>query len=179
MTEIVTCTALNSPEALSGIYQYEFKRIWKNNLNKNKKNLAWGIVFLALGSFLLFYHQPFGYFFIGSGLMYLVMFFNYVAQYGKAKRKAETVLKKEAEKLQHHSKYKSWELTPTHFRFSDHKIDLKVAWEEITYCLSDNLYLYITIESLMHVVISKENTDEDHFDQTIAYLKHYARFQQI
>ncbi|MDR6516623.1 hypothetical protein [Chryseobacterium camelliae] len=179
MTEIVTCTALSSPESLSRIYQYEFKRIWKNNLLKNKKNMLWGIVFLALGSFLLFYRQPFGYFFIGSGLMYLVMFFNYVAQYGKAKRKAETVLKKEAEKLQYHSKYKSWKLTPTHFIFSDHKIELKVAWEEITYCLLDNVYLYITIESLMHVVISKENTDDEHFDQTIAYLQHHARFQQI
>ncbi|MDR6129494.1 hypothetical protein [Chryseobacterium sp. SORGH_AS_1175] len=161
--EIFTCTAVNSPENVSRIYKYEFRRIWKNNLDKNKKNLVWGIIFLALGSFLLFYRQPFGYFFVGSGLMYLVMFFNYITYYGKAKRKAETVLKKEAEKLQHHSKPLFWELTPTHFRFSDHRLDLKVAWKEITYCLSDNLYLYITIESLMHVVISKENTDEEHF----------------
>ena len=75
--QTLTYNTPNSEQILRKINQYEFKRIWKNNLLKNQKRLVSGIFFLAMAAFMIFYFPPFGYFLLGIGLIYIINFFDY------------------------------------------------------------------------------------------------------
>ncbi|WP_185208853.1 hypothetical protein [Chryseobacterium sp. C3] len=64
--EILTYNTPSSEEILKQINQYEFKRIWENNLTKNNKNLFWGILFTILGVItIIFENYTFAGFFLG------------------------------------------------------------------------------------------------------------------
>lgn len=177
--EILIYNTQNSGETLKNIKQYEFKRIWKNNLNKNNKNLLGGILFLLLAGFMLFLKQSFGYFFVGVGSMYLVLFFNYISIYRKAKKVYNDFSINEIEELDRNSKDVIWEFTPTYFKFSNFKSEFKFAWEGITYCILDDKYLYITVITHLNFILDKANIDENNFNKTIEYLNNKSKLKAI
>ena len=53
--EILTYNTPCSEEILRQINQYEFKRLWENNLTKNNKNLLGGIITLV-GAIVFFHY---------------------------------------------------------------------------------------------------------------------------
>lgn len=177
--EILTYNTPNSEQILRQINQYEFKRIWENNLKKNNKNLFWTVFFLLLAGFMLFYKEHLGYFFAGLGLMYISIFINYRSIYRKQKEKLNTLLDKEIKDLTTNSKDVIWEFTPTYFRFKNYKSDFKFNWETISYCLLDDQYLYITASPYMNFILDKANIDEENFNKTIDYLKNKSQFKAV
>jgi hypothetical protein len=177
--ETLTYNTPNSEEILTKIHQYEFKRIWKNYLSKNKRNLFWGITFLLLAAFMLFYKESFGYFFLGCGLMYLVSFFKYISTYKKHKKTFTTLLDYEIKNLKTNSNNVIWEFTPTYFKFQNYKADFKFYWDSITHSILDEQYLYITASPYMNFILDKANIDETNFNKTLDYLKDKSHIKTI
>lgn len=177
--QTLTYNTPNSEQILRKINQYEFKRIWKNNLLKNQKRLVSGIFFLAMAVFMIFYFPPFGYFLLGIGLIYIINFFDYFLIYKKHKREFENILIKECNELKENSKDVIWKFTPTHFSFKNYKSEYKYIWDEITYCILDNQYLHITASNFMTFILDKANVDKDNLDKTIQYLEKKSKFKEI
>ncbi len=177
--EILTYNTPNSEEILSKIQKYEFKRVWKNNLKKSYKNLFWGISFLLLCAVMLFYKEHFGYFFLGVGLMYFFIFFNYLLLYTKAKKKFNDLLNREIKALNQNSKDVIWEFTPKYFSFKNYKSEYKFTWETITYCIIDNQYLYIKVEPYINIILDKANIGEHNLNLTLQYLQAKACFKEL
>lgn len=173
--KILTYSTPCSEEILKQINEYEFKRLWKNNLKINQRNLFYGITFLVLGAFIS-YTSSYGYFLLGAGFMYIVFFINYLLQYRKIKKKFFENLNEECLRLRENSKDVTWEFTPTHFSFKNYKSEHKSIWQEITYCIFDDKYLYITASSFMHFILNKDNIDEDNLNKTIQYLESKSKF---
>ncbi|MGE4514094.1 MAG: hypothetical protein AB7E26_09835, partial [Chryseobacterium sp.] len=85
--EILTYNTQCSEEILRKINQSEFKRLWKNNLKKNTKNLYWGITFMMAGVIaMLLKNYIFAAFFIGFSLATISSYFNYLSQYKQYKK---------------------------------------------------------------------------------------------
>lgn len=164
--EILTYNTPNSEEILKKINQYDFKRIWKKNLDKNYKNLFYGIIFLVLAAFMFFSKISFGYFFLGGCIMYFVFFFNYLFVFKKIKKNFNDLLTKDIAELNQNSKDAIWEFTPTHFSFKNYKSEYKFIWQEITYCILEDKYLYITVSSFMNFILDKANIDEVNLNKT-------------
>jgi hypothetical protein len=52
-------------------------------------------------------------------------------------------------------------------------------WNEITYCILDDRYLYITANSFMNFILDKANVDKENLDKTLLYLEMKAKFKKI
>lgn len=178
--EILTYNTPNSGEIFQNIHQYEFNRIWKQNLKKNNKNIYWGITSLALAALTFFYEDyAFTGFFSGFSLAAFSYFFSYYSIYKKNKKKFLEIVEREISNLKTNSNDVIWEFTPTHFGFKNYKSEYKFIWQEITYCILDDQYLYITASSFVNFILDKVNIDEDNLNKTIAYLENKSLFKEI
>ena len=81
--------------------------------------------------------------------------------------------------LKTNSKDVIWEFTPAHFSFKNYKSEYKFIWNEITYCILDDQYLYITASNFMNFILDKANIDRENLDKTIEYLEVHAQFKKI
>ncbi|REC47019.1 hypothetical protein [Chryseobacterium pennipullorum] len=177
--EILTYTTPNSEKLLRQIHQYEFARMWKKNLNKNNKNLIWGIIFILLAVGMLFYRQYLGLLFLGFGLFYVFSYINYISVYQKHKKTFNESLNKEVEKLHINTKDVIWEFTPEYFKFKDYKSELTFPWNTITYSILDNRYVYITAMPSFHIILDKINIDDSTYNKTVTYLNTRSRVQEL
>ncbi|KQR93814.1 hypothetical protein ASG01_08095 [Chryseobacterium sp. Leaf180] len=178
--EILIFNTPNSGEILQKINHYEFERQWKNNLKKNNKNLYWGVTFIAFGIItVLLKNYTFSGFFFGFSLASVSSYFNYLSQYKKIKKTFYDKLDQEISDLKTNSNDVIWEFTPTHFGFKNYKSEYKFIWEEITYCILDDQYLYITASSFMNFILDKVNIDEENLKKTIYYLESKSLLKEI
>lgn len=178
--EILTYNTPNSGEIFQNIHQYEFNRIWKQNLKKNNKNIYWGIISLALAALTFFYEDyALTGLFSGFSLAAFSYFFSYYSIYKKNKKKFLEIVEREISNLKTNSNDVIWEFTPTHFGFKNYKSEYKFIWQEITYCILDDQYLYITASSFVNFILDKVNIDEDNLNKTIAYLENKSLFKEI
>jgi hypothetical protein len=111
--------------------------------------------------------------------MSISLFINQLITSRKYKKTFFINLKKECEALKENSKDIIWEFTPTHFSFKNYKSEYKFIWSEITYCILDDKYLYITASSFMNFILDKANIDEDNLNKTIEYLENKSKFKEI
>jgi len=98
--------------------------------------------------------------------MYFVFFFNYLFVFKKIKKNFNDLLTKDIAELNQNSKDAIWEFTPTHFSFKNYKSEYKFIWQEITYCILEDKYLYITVSSFMNFILDKANIDEVNLNKT-------------
>jgi hypothetical protein len=179
-SETLTYNTPNSSEISRQINHYEFNRIWKANLKKNQKNLYWVIISLALAALTFLYKDyAFTGFFIGFSLSAVSYFFSYYSLYKKSKKKFQEIIDKEISNLKINSTDVIWEFTPTHFGFKNYKSEYKFIWQEITYCILDDKYLYITASSFINFILDKANINEDNLNKTIDYLESKSSFKEI
>ncbi|KFE97737.1 hypothetical protein IX39_18390 [Chryseobacterium formosense] len=178
--EILTYNTPNSEQILRKINQYEFKRQWKNNLNKNNRNLIYGVLSLLAG-ILLYCLKDFGFagFFFGFSLATISTYFNYRSQFRNYKKVFQEKLNHEINRINTNSKDVIWEFTPSHFSFKNYKSEFKFLWSEITYCILDDQYLYINASSIINFILDKANLDEENMNKTIKYLEKYSRFKEV
>ncbi|SDH54975.1 hypothetical protein SAMN05421846_101115 [Chryseobacterium taeanense] len=178
--EILTYNTQCSEEILRKINQSEFKRLWKNNLKKNTKNLYWGITFMMAGVIaMLLKNYIFAAFFIGFSLATISSYFNYLSQYKQYKKVFSEKLERKISNLKINSKDVIWEFTPFHFSFKNYESEYKFIWQEVTYCILDDQYLYITASDLMNFILDKDNIDEITLNKTITYLEDKSKFKEI
>ena len=178
--EILTYNTPNSEQILRKINQYEFRRQWKNNLKKNNKNLYWGITFIVFGIItVLPKNYTFSGFFFGFALASVSSYFNYLSQYKKIKKNFHDKLDQEISDLKTNSNDVIWEFTPTHFGFKNYKSGYNFIWKEITYCILDDQYLYITASSFINFILDKINIDEENLKKTIDYLESKSLLREI
>ncbi|WP_288461567.1 hypothetical protein [uncultured Chryseobacterium sp.] len=178
--EILTYNTPSSEKILRQINEYEFNRQWKNNLKKNNKNLSWGILFTILGVItIIFENYTFAGFFLGFSVAVISTYFNYLTQYKKYKKAFYEKLDREISNLEGNSKDVFLEFNPSHFSFKNYKSEYKFIWNEITYCILDDRYLYITANSSMNFILDKANVDKENLDKTLLYLEMKAKFKKI
>ncbi|MBO6186103.1 MAG: hypothetical protein J6O88_15700 [Chryseobacterium sp.] len=178
--ETLTYNTPCSAEIFTQIQQYEFKRLWKDNLKDNSKNLFYGILFTLVGILIILAEgYRFAGFFLGFSLAAFSYYFSYHSSYKKAKKRHEKIIEKEISCLRINSTDVIWEFTPTHFSFKNYKSEYKFIWQEITYCILDDKYLYITASSFMHFILDKANIDENNLNKTIIYLENKSKFKEI
>jgi hypothetical protein len=118
-------------------------------------------------------------FFIGFSIATISFYFNYLSQYKKYKKVFHEKLENEISNLKVNSNDVIWEFTPTHFGFKNYKSEYKFIWKEITYCILDDKYLYITASSFMNFILDKVNIDETNLNKTINYLESKSQFKEI
>jgi len=106
-------------------------------------------------------------------------YFSYYSSYKKSKKKFQEIIEKEISNLKTNSKDVIWEFTLTHFSFKNYKSEYKFIWQEITYCILDDKYLYITASSFMNFILDKANIDEDNLNKTIDFLERESSFKEI
>ncbi|KIC64585.1 hypothetical protein [Chryseobacterium taiwanense] len=178
--EILTYNIPYSEIILRQINQYEFKRLWENNLTKNNKNLLGGIITLLI-AIMFFITKDYGFsgLFAGFGIATCSNYISYYSSYRKNKKKFHKLIDKEILNLKINSTDTIWEFTPTHFGFRNYKSEYKFIWQEITYCILDDKYLYITASSFLNFILDKANIDEDNFNKTIHYLENKSQFKEI
>lgn len=178
--EILTYNTPSSPEILEKINHYEFNRLWKDNLNNNGKNLVYGILFTIAGIIAVYSEgYSFAGFFFGFSLAAFSYYFSYYSSYKKAKKKFQEIIDGEISNLNSNSNDVIWEFTPTHFGFKNYKSEYKFIWQEITYCILEDKYLYITASSVMNFILDKVNIDQDNLNKTIEYLEIKSKFKEI
>ncbi|MFY1048286.1 hypothetical protein [Chryseobacterium sp. GP-SGM7] len=178
--EILIYNTPTSEEILKQINQYEFKRLWKDNLKNNSKNLFYGILFTLVGTLIILAEgYRFAGFFFGFSLAAFSYYFSYYSSYKKAKKRHEEIIEKEIYNLKTNSKDVIWEYTPSHFSFKSYKAEYSFIWSEITYCILDDKYLYITASSFLNFILEKANIDKENLDKTIIYLENKAKFEEI
>lgn len=178
--ETLTYNTPISEEIFTQIQQYEFKRAWKSNLKKNNRNLFWGLFSIAFGLLtFLFNDYQFTGFFIGFGIATFSSYFSYYSIHKNSKKKFKETIDKEISNFRINSTDVIWEFTPTHFSFKNYKSEYKFIWQEITYCILDDKYLYITASSFMNFILDKANIDESNLNKTIIYLETRWKFMEI
>lgn len=178
--EILTYNTPCSEEILRQINQHEFKRLWENNLYKNNKNLLGGIVTLIF-AIVFFLTEDYGFsgLFSGFAIATIINYISYYSSYRKNKKKFHKLIEKEILNLKINSTDTIWEFTPTHFGFRNYKSEYKFIWQEITYCILDDKYLYITASSFLNFILDKANIDEINLNKTIQYLESKSQFKEI
>jgi hypothetical protein len=178
--ETLIYTTPNSEEILRKINGYEFRRIWESKLEKNNKNLLGGIIVIFI-SIIFFLTQDYlvAGLFAGSGIMTCVNYIYYYSIYRKNKKRFNTIIDREAILLMTNSTNVTWEFSPTHFSFKDYKSEHKFIWNEITYCILDDHYLYITASHYLNFILDKNNIDKENLSKTIDYLASKAQFKKI
>ncbi|WBV61912.1 hypothetical protein PFY12_07290 [Chryseobacterium camelliae] len=169
-----------SEEILRQINQYEFKRLWENNLTKNNKNLLSGIISILI-AIIFFIAEDYGFsgLFAGFGITTCINYASYYSSYRKKKKKFQEIIEKEILNLKANPKDTIWEFTPTNFSFKNYKSEYKFIWQEITYCILDDKYLYITASSFLNFILDKANIDEINLNKTIQYLESKSQFKKI
>lgn len=178
--EILTYNTPCSEEILRQINQYEFKRLWEDNLIKNNKNLLGGIVTLII-AIVFFLTEDYGFagLLAGFSIATCINYVSYYSLYRKNKKKFKEIIEREVSNPKTNSKDVIWEFTPTHFSFKNYKSEYKFIWNEITYCILDDQYLYITASSFMNFILDKANIDESNLNKTISYLETKSKFRKI
>lgn len=116
---------------------------------------------------------------MGFSIAVYSYYFNYLADYKKHKKDFFSRIDLEITNLRANSKDVIWEFTPTHFSFKNYRAEYKFIWQEITYCILDDKYLYITASSVMNFILHKDNIDEDNLKKTILYLENKSEFKEI
>ena len=177
---ILTYNTPTSGEITKTIYEYEFKRLWKKNLDGNNKNLFFAVACLILGAY-TFISDDFVLtsFFAGAGLIVFSNYLTHALSYRKSKKKLKEIIEKDNSDLKLNSNDVIWEFTPDHFKFKNYKSEYKCIWSEITYCILDDQFLYITASSRLNFVLDKANVDEENLNKTIQYLEEKAQFKEI
>ncbi|MGI9651654.1 hypothetical protein [Chryseobacterium sp. RLHN22] len=178
--EILTFNTPCSEETLRQINQYEFKRLWESNLTKNNKNLLGGIITLAV-AIVFFLTEDYGFagLFAGFSIATCINYVSYYSLYRKNKKKLKEIIEKEVANIKTNSKDVIWEFTPSHFSFKNYKSEYKFIWKEITYCILDDQYLYITASSFMNFILDKANIDGENLNKTLQHLEKYSSFKEI
>ncbi|MDQ1160577.1 hypothetical protein QE422_000945 [Chryseobacterium sp. SORGH_AS 447] len=178
--ELLTYNTPNSEEILRKINSYEFKRIWESKLEKNNKNLLGGIILICM-SIIFFLTQDYGIagLFAGSGIITCMNYIYYYSVYSKDRKRFNAIINREVLDLGKNSKDVIWEFSPTHFSFKNYKSEFKFLWSEITYCILDNQYLYITAFSALNFILDKNNIDKENLTKTIEYLESKTQFKKI
>ncbi len=178
--EILTYNTPRSEQILRQINHYEFKRLWENNLAKNNKSLLGGIT-TSIMAIVFFITRDYGFagLLAGFSIATCINYIYYYSLYRKNKRKFKEIIEREISNLSTNSKDVIWEFTPTHFSFKNYKSEYKFIWNEITYCILDDQYLYITAYSFMNFILDKANIDRENLDRTIEYLEVHAQFKKI
>lgn len=178
--EILIYNTPCTEEIFKQIQHYEFKRIWKKNLAKNNKNLFAGTIIL-LFAIMFFITEDYGFagLFGGYVIATYIYCFSYYSQYKKHKKNIQELIAREISNIKINSKDVIWEFNPTHFCFKNYKSEYKFIWQEITYCILDDKYLYITASSFMHFILDKANIDESNLNKTTAYLEKKSQFKEV
>ncbi|MCD1115924.1 hypothetical protein [Chryseobacterium turcicum] len=178
--EILIYNTPTSEEILRKIHQHELKRLWKDNLAKNNRNLIW-IIFCVIFATVTFISSDYTFtsFFTGFGIATLSSYFTYYFSYRKFRKKYLEILEKEISNQKLNSKDVIWEFTSTHFSFKNYKAEYKFIWSEVTYCILDDKYLYITASSQVSFILDKANINEENLNKTILYLEKHSRFEEI
>lgn len=177
---ILTYNTPTSGEITKTIYEYEFKRLWKKNLDGNIANLFFGIFCLLIVVLtLIFEPDLFTGFFAGMGLIAFSTYFSRYLSYRTSKKKLKEIIEKDNSDLKLNSNDVIWEFTPDHFKFKNYKSEYKCIWSEITYCVLDDQFLYITASSRLNFILDKANVDEENLNKTIQYLEEKAQFKEI
>lgn len=178
--ETLTYNTRTSEQILRKINQYDFKRQWKNNLTKNNKNLYWGIVFIMFGIVaILLEDYIFSGFFFGFSLASISSYYKYLSQYRSIKKLFCEKLDYEIYSFELNPKDVIWEFTPIHFSFKNYKSEFKFLWSEVTYCILDDEYLYITASSFMNFILDKSSIDKENLDKTLKFLEIKSKFTEI
>ena len=180
MEEILIYNTPTSEKIITEINEFQFKKVWKKNLAQNNKNLYWAIAIFLLGLIPLL-TEPFyiGTFCLGYSILAVANYFNYRSVYQKNKKLFHENLGKEIESLNRNSKDVFWEYTPEYFRFKNYKHDLKFNWEDISYQIVDEKYLYITAMHSLAFILDKVNIDEINLEKTLKYLGNKATMKVI
>ncbi len=175
MEKILIYNTPNSEEITREINDNNLKRVYKKYISNNNKNLYWGIAlaFFAV-FFLLFSDYPIGTFLAGGALVLFSFYSSYHINYKKIKKAFCENINKEVENLNQNSKDVFWEYAPTYFRFKNYKQDLKFSWEDITYQIIEDKYLYVIAMSNLCFILDKENIEVENFQKTMEYLKEKA-----
>lgn len=178
--EILTYNTPCSGEIYKQIHEYEFKRLWKKNLRDNNKNLYWSIFSLAL-AIITFLCKDYGFagFFFGFYLATFASYFSYNSKYKQYRAHYQKIIEEEVVNLKINSNDVIWEFSPDHFSFKNYKAEYKFIWKEITYCILDEKYLYITASYSLNFILDKVNIDDIHFNKTLQYLESKSQFKQI
>lgn len=178
--EILTYNTPNSEAVFVNIQQYEFKRKWEKNLKKNNKNLLAGI-FTLFFAIIFITTKDYGAAGIlgGFGITTCINYLFYYSLYRKNKKKFNEIIEREISNLNTNSKDTIWEFTTSHFCFRNYKSEYKFIWSEVTYCILEDKYLYITASSQVSFILDKANIDEENLNKTILYLEKHSRFEEI
>ena len=178
--ETLTYNTPCSGEIYKQIHEYEFKRLRKKNLRDNNKNLYWSILSLAL-AIITFLFKDYGFagFFFGFYLATFASYFSYNSKYKQYRAHYQKIIEEEIVNLKVNSNDVIWIFSPDHFSFKNYKAEYKFIWKEITYCIFDEKYLYITASSSLNFILDKVNIDEENFQKTKIYLQNKSKFQAI
>jgi hypothetical protein len=157
------------------------------NLIDSGKIILKKIIKIFLGNIIYhtrsYYHNfenyTFAGFFLGFSVAVISTYFNYMTQYKKYKKAFYQKLDREISNLEGNSKDIFLEFSPYHFSFKNYKSEYKFIWSEITYCILDDRYLYITANSSMNFILDKANVDKENLDKTLLYLEMKAKFKKI
>lgn len=178
--EVLIYNTPNSEEILRKIIGYEFRRMWESKLEKNNKNLLGGIIVILL-SVIFFLTQDYlvAGLFAGFGIMTFANYIYHYSIYRKDKKRFNAIIGREVLDLETDSKDVIWTFTPTHFSFKNYKSEYKFIWNEITYCISDDQYLYITASSVLNFILDKNNIDKESLIKIVDYLESKAQFKKL
>lgn len=177
---ILTYNTPTSEEITKTIYHYEFKRLWKKNLGGNNKNLFFVIGCLIIGAYTYISDDyVLTSFFAGAGIITLSTYLTHFLSYRKSKKKLKEIIEKDNSELKLNSNDVIWEFAPDHFMFKNYKSEYKCIWSEITYCVVDDQFLYITASSRLNFILDKANVDEENLNKTIQYLEEKAQFKEV
>lgn len=169
-----------SGEIYRKINEYEFTRLWKTNLRKNNNNLIWGST-ASVFAILAFLTEDYGIagFLGGFGIAAFSYYSSYYSSYKKSKKLYSEAINQEVENLKNNSTDVIWEYTPTHFYFKNYKSEHRFLWSQVTYCILDEKYLYITAASMLHFILDFDNIDSENLDKTKEYLQAKSKFREL
>lgn len=157
--------------------ELNFNTAWKDNLQKNKKRLFYGIPIVLIGLLIAYTENCLGFFFIGYGLHFLINFFDYNSYYKKSKHNYFDSTESEIKGQTNANENCIWEFNEEYFRYKDYRYDGKIKWKTFqrTRVIDNNLFIDLNVGYHLSYIIGEKEVGAENFQNIIAFVKQKIR----